>query len=605
MVESSPDRREENSPNRGSGFFFERVTMAHIYPVYTIDAECQDCYKCVRRCPVKAIKVHDGHASVVPERCIACGKCVEVCPAKAKQVRNDTRLARELLADREHPVYLSLAPSWVSDFPGVSRGQMVRALRALGFAGVSETALGAQLISAEVAKTLDMEEVDLLLSSACPAAVDYVCKYLPELASRITPVGSPLMSHCRMLRDLYGDDIRVIFAGPCIAKKNEADRRPELLDAALTYNELREMFREASIDPVHIAADETADRFVPEPAEEGACYPIEGGMNDTIAFQSSNKQVEYITISGIQNLRQALQGYKPQPGDPPVFVETLACPGGCVHGPCTQHNSSTLQERLRVLKATHFPEQPQARWGTTSVAEDFPADDRKPAEPNGDLLYEALRKIGKYTPKDELNCDGCGYDTCRNFAAAMLAGNAEPLMCVSYLKNQAQKKANALLRSMPTGVVIVDKDLKIVECNRIFAALCGDDALEAFDAMPGMSGADLSRLVPFADLFASALRSGQEVSRDSYQVGKKQFNFRIFSIEPGETVGAVLFDMTNNEIRREHTAARAREIIERNIATVQEIVCRLGEQMADTELILRSIAGDAVEEEEKGGGKKA
>ena len=254
--------------------------MTHAYPVYTIEAECQDCYKCVRHCPVKAIRVRDGHAAVIPELCVACGKCVEVCPVKAKQVRNGTGRLRLLLSEPA-PVYASLAPSWVSEFKNVTSGQLIRALKQLGFAGVSETALGAQLVSAQVARELDGGVTGLLLSSACPTAVDFVRKYLPHLAGCITPVGSPLMAHARMLRDRYGDGIRVVFIGPCIGKKNEADRNPKLLNLAVTYPELRQMFREASIHPERLAAD-PADRFVPEAAEEGAQYPVEGGMNDTI-----------------------------------------------------------------------------------------------------------------------------------------------------------------------------------------------------------------------------------------------------------------------------------------------------------------------------------
>ena len=208
-------------------------------------------------------------------------------------------------------------------------------------------------------------------------------------------------------------------------------------------------------------------------------------------------------------------------------------------------------------------------------------------------MIAALRSIGKTTPEDELNCDGCGYDTCRNFAQAMIAGRAEPSMCVSYLRKQAQKKANAILRSISSGVVIAGRDLSIIECNRNFAKLFGDETVEMFDACPGLAGADLRRIVPsFIGLFESALQSGRDVRRDSLKVGKRLFNLNLFSIEPGEVIGAVIFDVTNTELRREQIAARARKVIDRNIATVQEIACRLGEQMADTELLLRSIADD-------------
>ena len=576
--------------------------MNHTYPVYTIEAECQDCYKCVRHCPVKAIQVRDGHAAVIPEMCVACGNCVEVCPVKAKQVRNGTGRARRLLAETV-PVYVSLAPSWVSEFRGVSAAHLVRALKELGVAGVSETALGAQLVSAEIARELDGGSPGLLLSSACPTSVDFIRKYLPELAGRITPVASPLIAHCRLLRDTFGENIRTIFIGPCIAKKNESDRHPDLLNLALTYPELRQLFREEGIDPARVTP-RAEDSFVPEAAEEGARYPIEGGMNDTIAFQTRNRKVHYVTLSGLENIDLALSGIRELPKGETVFVEMLACHGGCVHGPCAEHDSPGLLERLRVLNYARLPEQPRRRKAKGGIGDDFPAAAFEPPVPGINEIAAALRSIGKNSPEDELNCDGCGYDTCRNFAQALLAGRAEPSMCVSYLKKQAQKKANALLRSISSAVVITDKKLQIIECNRNFAALFGEDTLEAFDACPGLAGADLKRIVPFAGLFASSLQSGHDVRRDSLKVGKRLYNLKIFNIEPREVVGAVIFDVTNTEMRREQIAARAREVIDRNLATVQEIACRLGEQMADTELLLRSIADNYADETPEDGGQR-
>lgn len=576
--------------------------MNHTYPVYTIEAECQDCYKCVRHCPVKAIQVRDGHAAVIPEMCVACGNCVEVCPVKAKQVRNGTGRARRLLAETV-PVYVSLAPSWVSEFRGVSAAHLVRALKELGVAGVSETALGAQLVSAEIARELDGGSPGLLLSSACPTSVDFIRKYLPELAGRITPVASPLIAHCRLLRDTFGENIRTIFIGPCIAKKNESDRHPDLLNLALTYPELRQLFREEGIDPARVTP-RAEDSFVPEAAEEGARYPIEGGMNDTIAFQTRNRKVHYVTLSGLENIDLALSGIRELPKGETVFVEMLACHGGCVHGPCAEHDSPGLLERLRVLNYARLPELPRRRKAKGGIGDDFPAAAFEPPVPGINEIAAALRSIGKNSPEDELNCDGCGYDTCRNFAQALLAGRAEPSMCVSYLKKQAQKKANALLRSISSAVVITDKKLQIIECNRNFAALFGEDTLEAFDACPGLAGADLKRIVPFAGLFASSLQSGHDVRRDSLKVGKRLYNLNIFNIEPREVVGAVIFDVTNTEMRREQIAARAREVIDRNLATVQEIACRLGEQMADTELLLRSIADNYADETPEDGGQR-
>ena len=106
--------------------------MNGFYPVYTKENECQDCYKCIRHCPAKAIKLRNGSASVMPECCVACGRCVKVCPAGAKQIRSDADRVKYLLEKGERLV-LSLAPSWKTAFKDVSEAQMVSALKKLGF----------------------------------------------------------------------------------------------------------------------------------------------------------------------------------------------------------------------------------------------------------------------------------------------------------------------------------------------------------------------------------------------------------------------------------------------------------------------------------------
>ncbi len=568
--------------------------MNHSYPIFTADAECQDCFKCVRHCPVKAIKVEGGHATVIPELCIACGHCVEVCPAHAKKVRDDMGRVRQLLGG-DAPVYASLAPSWVNEFKGLPAAKMAAALRRIGFTAVSETALGAEIVSEEVARLLRPMKRGVMISSACPVAVDMIRKYLPEFSESISPVLSPALSHAKFLRERYGSEIKVIFIGPCIGKKNEADRHPELINLAMLFPRLRALFKENGIDPWSLDPG-PEDKFVPDPAEEGARYPIEGGMIDTIRNHGGCGHINFSTLSGIPALRQALDGLHPGDVREPVFIETLACVGGCVHGPGTEHCSPGLLERLRIIRNSTLQEALPERGGPDIAASYKPAP--VPPSPAGlQEIKQALRSVGKTRPEDELNCGGCGYDTCTNFARALLAGKAEPNMCVSYLRKLAQKKSNAILRCIPAAVVIVDRQLRLIECNRRFAELAGRDALEVFDAAPGMAGAMLEKLVPFYELFDEVLRTGRELKRDMFRVDKRLLSINIFNIDPGQVVGAMLFDVTSTEFRREQIAERAREVISKNLATVQDIACKLGEHMADTEILLRSIAEDYADQE--------
>ena len=199
--------------------------MERLDSIYTKKRECQDCHKCIRECPVKAIRVQDGYARVVPELCIMCGNCVLACPSSAKYVRDDLPSAKELIASGRK-VIASLAPSFVAQFPGVRPGQLIHALKELGFSAVSETALGAQQVSASVFNLMRSEPKQIWISSACPVVVDFVSKYHPECQPHVSQLLSPLLTHCKMLRMHYGDDIAIVFIGPCIAKKKEAEAAP-------------------------------------------------------------------------------------------------------------------------------------------------------------------------------------------------------------------------------------------------------------------------------------------------------------------------------------------------------------------------------------------
>lgn len=564
-------------------------------PVYTANAECQDCFKCVRHCPVKAIKVEVGHASVMPDLCIACGRCVEVCPAHAKKIRNDLAIVKELLQGRD-PVYVSLAPSWVSEFKGLPAGKMIAALKKLGFKGVSETAIGAQIVSADLAEKLRSMKSGVMISSACPVVVDMIRKYLPDFSGSISPVLSPALAHARLLKEKYGEKIKIVFIGPCIAKMNEADRHPELINASLLYPRLRDWFRDVNLDLWSIR-ETPEDHFDLAMAQEGALYPIEGGMNDTIKLCGGCDHIHFATVSGIPALRQTLEGLSPEEIREPVFIETLACTGGCVHGPGTQHGSPGLLERLRIIRNAAAAKEPTKR-PRLNIDEEYLRTNIDTKDVSLQEIRQALWSVGKTRPEDELNCGGCGYDTCHNFALALIAGKAEPNMCVSWLRKLAQKKSNAILRCVPAAVVIVDNKLRLIECNRRFAELAGPEALEIFDEIPGMSGAVLNKLVPFPDLFDQVLRSGIELKRDMIRMGKKLLSLDIFNIDPGQVVGAMFFDVTNTEFRREQIAERAKEVINKNLATVQDIACRLGEHMAETEILLRSIAEDYADQKE-------
>ena len=562
--------------------------MEKTYPVYTLKNECNDCYKCIRDCHVKAIRIQSGSASVINEKCLACGHCVTICPVGAKKVRNDIEKVKTLLLTGKK-VYVSLAPSWAGVY-NYSKEKMIATLKKLGFAGVSETALGAQEVSIQTAKMLNKSGAGLYISSACPVIDDYIRLYKPEFANNITPIASPALTHAGLLKDTFGDDIKVVFIGPCIAKKNESDRHPDLISVALTFDELNYWIKEEFIDIDKIETNEDC-KFVPESAYEGALYPLEGGMNETIKRVGiDNNDVTFLGVSSLEAFDKSLQNINPNKITNKIFVEALGCPGGCINGPCLSSEKSRIMITSDIYAKTQYrddiPKEPKK-----VVYEDYLPSPVERVQYSIEQVTKALKKISKHVPEDELNCGGCGYSSCREFVNALIAGDAETSMCVSYMRKIAVRKAAAMLRCMPSAVVIVDSNMEIVEANDSFEQMFLGDMYEIFASrQDGLTGASIERIVPFSELFKSALDTGKDIHQEHYAIKDKVYDISIFTIEDNELIGAVISDVTKSEIDRSKIAKKAREVITKNIATVQEIASLLGEHMVETELLLNSIA---------------
>ena len=577
------------------------------YPLYTIKNNCQDCYKCVRRCPVKAIKIEDGSAMIVPDLCIACGTCYRVCPAKAKQARNDLTRAKHLVQSGKD-VYVSLAPSWITEFEGVTREQMIAAIRRLGFRGVSETALGAEEVSANIAGLLDKAANEapqvsaanrLFISTACPAVVEYINKYVPERTANLTKLTSPLLAHCRLLKTALGKDIEVIFIGPCIAKKIEADRHPDLLSLSLSFTDLRQWLKDENIELKDIHTS-VFDKFVMSKAEEGAAYPVEGGMIETLKPYEQSQKAYLMQITGIENIKRELKNIREEALDRPIFIECLACEGGCVNGPCTSSKKSGLEKRVEILKESDFSGLAGKRSPSVNITLDYASEAIVQPEHDETDIKRVLASIGKYSIEDEINCGGCGYNTCRNFAKALLDGKAEPEMCVSHMKQQAQRKANALLRCIPSPIVIANAKLSIMEYNDKFVETFWneDEHADIYD-QNNLHGADLRDFINFTNLFSASLDLEQDIHREHVRFNDKLFDVVVFNIDKKQIVGGIIEDVTNMEMKKEQIAEKAKEVIHKNLATVQQIACTLGEHMAETEVLLRSIAKDFAADDEQ------
>lgn len=564
--------------------------MKQRYPIYTVDTECHDCYKCVRQCPVKAIKIKEGRAEVLPELCIACGHCVEVCPSKAKHVRNDINRTKNILNEKK--CIISLAPSFRREFTAKEQSSLISAFEKLGFYGVSETALGAEQLSRKISEQLSSDiPGKLLISSACPAATNYIAKYLPFVAEHISTALSPAQIHGKMLKEKYGKDIAVIFVGPCPAKKMESDQYPELLDIALTFSEIRQWFKE---EHIIIEKCSTGGNFLMANAGHTALYPIEAGMIRTI--KARNIHANYIAISGIEEIKKSLADFNlsmAQNSPRNTFIEVLACKGSCIKGPCISKTKAPIEAEIEILDRIRIadnnytntsllpipPEQLERRIHEEIIKEEY-IDEA--------IIRKTLLKIGKQSVSDEINCGGCGYQECRTFARAIIQGKAEPAMCLSFLRKQAQQKANALMHHIPAGLVLIDKNLQIIESNTKFADLFRDDLKEVLEVNPSLKSISIDKIIPLSATCRQVLH-GEVAISSTVNFQNKIFDIIIFSVSPHQVIGGFFQDVTNTEMKHEEISNLAQEVIHKNLQSVQEIACKLGENMAETEILLRTL----------------
>ncbi|MDR2444072.1 MAG: 4Fe-4S binding protein [Deltaproteobacteria bacterium] len=570
--------------------------MENIPPVYTLLSACQDCYKCLRYCYVKAINVHDGRAEIVKNRCLNCGQCVPYCPRNAKKFRDDLSVVTRLIESQEM-VAVSLAPSW-RGATGYNRARIIAALKALGVGIVGETALGAESVSRGTTEILNKAGSGLFISSCCPVAVDYIRLYKPNFTKCLIPLASPALTHAKFLKDLYGHELKVVFVGPCVAKKSEADRYPDILSAALTFGELKRWLRDYQFEADVLPIDEEAT-FSPERSFEGALYALSGGMIEGLKKAGLNDDVQTVTLTSLDQLGRALDSLTGAELRHTLFVEAMACQAGCVTGPAISSDRSVVLAMSDLLR--HVRHRPsidyEAPWTLYPVT--YFASGAIPTPHPPDELQATLAKLGKYHPEDELNCSGCGYAGCRELAAAILDGAAEPQMCVSNMRRLATRKAAALVKAMPSAIVMVDRQMDILEVNESFLRMFLEPSDHNINLRPEeLVGTPVTDWIEFGGLIRKVLMTGEDIHKEHRLYKGKLYNIYIFSVEKYQIAGATVTDMTSLKAARASLAKKVREVIDRNISTVQEIACLLGEHMVETESILTAVAGDFEDDEE-------
>lgn len=536
--------------------------------------------------------MENNKASVMPEYCTTCGICVASCSSEAKQVRSDLNLVRSLVNSNTR-VIASIAPSFVSEFPFLSNSQLIMALKMLGFDAVSETALGAQMVSHQCAQYIQAHPNQIHLSSACPSVVELVRKHYPQHLSKITPLMSPLMAHAKMLKKRFGEEVSIVFIGPCIAKKIESDSYGEWVSAAITFKELQNWFDKEGLSLEDIP--QTLETMVPYTAKEGALYPIDGGMIEGIRQSASLSETAYMTFSGQDNLHDILSELDQwEVLEESVFFELLACRGGCINGPGMNNQGAIGIKRQRVIKESSYPQAAQQEevrndWNIDLQLHFQPIERAEVPRISEKQMQDALASIGKIHDKDLLNCSGCGYETCKHFAKAMLESKAEPAMCVSFMRRMAQDKASLLLQKIPAAVVVVNEHMEIIEANKRFASMLGEEVELIFEAKPRLQGMDLRKIFPESKTFEILLQTGGETIERELRIDTELFHLSVFSIQKSKLACGIILNLHDPIVRQDFVKNKTEEVIHKHMETVQKIAALLGENASYTNSLLNSI----------------
>ncbi len=399
--------------------------------VYTIPDRCKMCYTCVRECPAKAIRISNGQAEVIHDRCIACGNCIKVCTRKAKNFRKSSDQVGFLLRQHEKTIAM-IAPSFPADFPHIKDYRKVVGMtRKLGFDLVTEVSFGADLVALQYKNILTSDISKRYISSDCPAIVNFVKKYHPHLTDNLAPIVSPVMALARVLRKEYGNSIKLIFIGPCVAKKDESDE----VDATITFKEFQEMLEQENITPDNV---EPSD-FDPPHSGRGAIFPISRGILQAINMQENLFKGNMVVAEGRVNFKEAIQEF-----DYGLINDhhlELLCCEGCIMGPGMSVNGKRYENRAYITRYVKDKlenldievwEKNLEKYKDLDLTRSYTPDDRRVKMPSIEEIEELYDSMGKNKPEDRLNCQACGYESCEEHAIAVLRGLAEADMCLPY-----------------------------------------------------------------------------------------------------------------------------------------------------------------------------
>ena len=542
-------------------------------------SNCKNCYKCIRHCPVKSIRFSGNQAHIIGNECILCGQCFVVCPQNAKEISSEVEKAKVLIQSGD-PVYVSLAPSFIANYENIGIKGMRKALKKLGFFDVEETAIGATIVKNEYERMVKDDKRDVIITSCCHSVNLLIQKYYQNMLPYLADVLSPMLAHARDIKTRNAK-AKVVFVGPCVSKKDEADFYEGYVDAVLTFEELTEWLKDAGIAPESDMDDfnESRARF----------FPTTGGILKTMALQ--NDKYTYMAVDGVENCKECLKDIE-SGNVHNCFIEMSACVGSCVGGPVMEkYHRSPVKDYTAVAR--------YAGDKDFSVNQPEPLEIRKhfvPIEHTLQMPSEAeinaeLREMGKYRKEDELNCGSCGYNTCREKAIAVLQGKAEISMCLPYLKDKAESFSDCIVNNTLNGLFVLNENLEVQQINAAARKIM--NLRSASDIL----GEPVVRIMDPA-VFLQVLSTKRNVRDQRIYLAeyKKYVEETVVYDATYHLLICIMRDVTDEETEREkkenisrQTIEIADKVVDKQMRVVQEIASLLGETAAETKIALTKL----------------
>ena len=552
-------------------------------------SNCKNCYKCIRNCPVKSIRFSGNQAHIINDECILCGRCFVVCPQNAKQIVDETEKVKVLMQGQT-PVIASVAPSFVANYPGVGISSFRKALQKLGFTDAEETALGATIVKKEYERILNEEDRDVIISSCCHSVNLLIQKYYPNCLPYLADVISPMQAHAADIKRRY-PDAKVVFIGPCVSKKDEAEHYKNYVEAALTFEELSEWFKKENVEVEQVTdtVDESLARF----------FPTTGGILKTMTQE--NTDYDYLAIDGVENCIDALMDIS-EGKIHKCFIEMSACAGSCVGGPVMErkHNSSNgnvsfrrnpVSDYVAVSKYAGSKDFNVEQPDVTELKKIFEPIEKKNVYPLDYEINNILRQMGKTRKCDELNCGSCGYNTCRDKAVAIFQGKADISMCLPYLKEKAESFSDTIIKNTPNGIIALNYGLEVQLIN---SAAC---KILNIPSQSDIIGEPIVRVLD-PKLFIRIQQGSDNVYNERTYLAEygKYVEQTIVRDSERKILICIMADVTEeeNEHKRkeeisQQTVEIADKVVDKQMRIVQEIASLLGETAAETKIALTKL----------------